>query len=51
MTDRELYGDDVVYVPVPLWSLPDPCPFPTFDVFPRLAGLGRRVRRLLGWGQ
>lgn len=47
----DLYGHDAVYVPVPMWALPDPCPFPRLDLFPRLAGLGRRVRRLLGLGR
>lgn len=61
MTDRELYGHDAVYVPVSVemgldagrwpWLAPDRNPMPRLDLFPRLASLPRRVRRLLGLGR
>lgn len=45
------------YVPIPTeagldagwwpWLAPDPCPFPRFDLFPRLA----RIARMLGLGR
>lgn len=61
MTDGELYGHDAVYVPVSAemgldigwwpWLAPDPNPLPRLDLFPRLAGLARRARRLLELGR
>ncbi len=33
------------------WDLPDRNPMPRLDLFPRLAGLGRRARRLLEPGR
>lgn len=50
-----------VYVPVSAevgldagwwpWLAPDRNPLPRLDLFPRLAGLGRRARRLLELGR
>lgn len=61
MTDRELYGHDIVYVPVSRemgldagwwpWLAPDPCPVPSLDLFPRASRLVARMARLLRLGR
>lgn len=53
--DLELYGHDVVYIPVSIeacldtgswpWLAPDRNPVPHIDLFPRLAHTWRRLTR------